>query len=385
MKEIFLSQEIDNDNGYVDSIIYQIKAVPQDETLNMLITCVGGDVSQGDRINRAVLEHGGSTKAIVIGLAASMGGVLLSAFDEVELDADAEIMLHKAHIPGIEPEDLTNEQKKVMDRFNRRAYARLESMGVDTDILNEIFLSKEIKDVWLTAKEAESIGLGKVVKIERRNSKPFTIAASLNIPQIKNKYSKMGLFTKNKKVTRVATLKDGRQVVFVSESDKPEKGTIVNLVGSNELLTGKIKFQNNLVAEIDEENKVVDMEEEEPTTNELEENKAAEMMERIATLEEALAKVLEKMNGGDEDEEAQAKAKQDEEYKAKMQKLEDSQKVLKDLVSNTLEVAKNIKGDFKPAKIEDKHEGVMDALAHLSASEKRAMELRAVLNDNTKK
>jgi hypothetical protein len=255
-------------------------------------------------------------------------------------------------------------------------------MGVDDILLNEIFLSKEIKDVWLTAKEAESLGLGKVVKIERRNSKPFAIAAKLDIQKIKNDKVKMGLFNKNKKVTRVATLKDGRQVVFTSEKDVPEVGSIVNLVGSNELLTGKLRFQNNLIAEIDEENKVSAMEEEE-VSNEVSDDEKAQMMESIKELQEAVSKILEAMNAGGEDEELEAK--KDEDYEAKMKKLEDSQSAMSDLLKNTLEVAKNIKGGFKPMKVEDKHESIMDNLAHLSTSEKRAIKLRAVLNDkNTK-
>ena len=383
--EIFLTQEIDNEKGYVDQVVSEIKAVPDDEILNMLITCVGGDIFQGDRINRAVLEHSGHTKATVIGLAASMGGVLLSAFDEVEIDSDAEIMLHKAHIPGIEYDKLTDEQRQGIDRFNRRAYARLESMGVDDILLDEIFLSKEIKDIWLTAKEAESLGLGKVVKIERRNSKPFAIAAKLDIQKIKNDKVKMGLFNKNKKVTRVATLKDGRQVVFTSEKETIEVGSIVNLVGSNELLTGKLRFQNNLIAEIDEENKVSAMEEEE-VNNEVSEDEKAQMMESIKELQEAVSKILEAMNAsGEEEEEAAAKAKLDKEYEDKMKEMDETKDTLTALLKNTLEVAKNIKGDFKPMKVEDKHESIMDDLAHLSTNEKRAIQLRAVLNDkNTK-
>jgi ATP-dependent protease ClpP protease subunit len=379
--EIFLTQEIDNEKGYVDQVVSEIKAVPKDEMLNMLITCVGGDIFQGDRINRALLEHDGHTKATVIGLAASMGGVLLSAFDEVEIDSDAEIMLHKAHIPGIEYDELTDEQRQGIDRFNRRAHARLESMGVDDILLDEIFLSKEIKDVWLTAKEAESLGLGKVVKIERRNSKPFAIAAKLDIQKIKNDKVKMGLFNKNKKVTRVATLKDGRQVVFTSEKETIEVGSIVNLVGSNELLTGKLRFQNNLIAEIDEENKVSAMEEEE-VSNEVSDDEKAQMMESIKELQEAVSKILEAMNaGGEEEEVAAAKAKVDKEYKDKMKEMEETKDTLSALLKNTLEVAKNIKGDFKPMKVEDKHESIMDNLAHLSTNEKRAIQLRAVLND----
>lgn len=382
MKEVFLTKEIDNDEGYVDTVVSEIKAVPPNEELKMLITCVGGDIFQGDRINRAVLEHNSKTTAVVIGLAASMGAVILPAFDDIEIDSDAEIMLHKAHIPGIDNEDLSKDQREGIARFNRRAFARLEAKGVDKDLLDKIFLSDSIEDVWLTAKEAETMGIGKAVKIERKDYKPLKIAAQLQVQQTKNK-NNMGLFTKSKAVTRLATLKDGRQVVFKGEKETPQVGDLVNLVGSNELITGKIQIKN-VVAELDEEQKVASVEE---VNDEVNDEEKAALMERLDTLESAVQKLMEAMGGSEEDEEAEAKAmeEKEKEYENKMEELENATKSISDLLKNSIEVAKNIKSGYKPEKFEDKHEPVMDRLKGLSDSERRAIELRNVLKEAKQK
>jgi len=121
MVEVNLTQEISNEfdqKGYIDNVVAEIKSIEDREELVMNITCVGGDVFQGDRLNRAIMEHPGKTKAVVVGLAASMGGVLLSSFDEVEIDEDANIMLHKAHIPELSIEDYTPEQIQMCQNFN---------------------------------------------------------------------------------------------------------------------------------------------------------------------------------------------------------------------------------------------------------------------------
>ena len=46
MKEVYLSREIENEDGYIDSVIDEIRNVPQGEELQMLITCIGGDTFQ---------------------------------------------------------------------------------------------------------------------------------------------------------------------------------------------------------------------------------------------------------------------------------------------------------------------------------------------------
>jgi ATP-dependent protease ClpP protease subunit/flagellar biosynthesis/type III secretory pathway chaperone len=385
MKQIFLTQEIDNDNNYIDSVVSQIKAIPDGEAFEMLITCEGGNVFQGARLQNAVLEHNGKTKATVIGLAASYAGVLLASFDEVDIDKDADLMLHKAHIPDVANEDITDEQAAMIARFNKRAYAQMASNGVDEELLKAVFLSEENENYWLNAKEAEALGIGKAVKIERRNSTPFKVAASLDISAIKEKFSNknkldtnMGLF--DKPVMRTATLSDGRTVIFNSKKEVIQKGDKLTLVGSNDSLKGRVRLTDSLVAEISEGNIVDAIEEEEVPAAEVSEDQVAELTQKVADLEQAVAGILEKM-GGSEEAEAEAKAELDEKEKEVEDKIEDLKEAnaaAKALLENALEVSKTISTSYKVAKPEDKHEPVLNGL---SASEAQAYSMRQVISN----
>lgn len=378
MAEIYLTQEIQNEDGYIDNVVDQIKAIPKGEDLEMSVTCEGGNTFQGARLHRAIMEHEGNTKFIGIGLAASMGAVLMSAFDEVEFDEDLDIMLHKAHIPDVPEDELDSEQFDILNKFNKRAYSKMLSRGVDESFLNEVFLSKETKDYWLTAKEAESLGIGNVIRIERRDSKPFKVAAKLKLN------SKM--FGKNKKVTRSASLKDGRVVVFKSEKETVAKGDVLELIGSSELLTGKIELENNLVLNMGEGNEVADVEEIEEPVDEVDEEQVADLMQRVADLEKALSEMI----GGEpseedaeakaktEADEAEAKAEDDEEMKNLKDKVEAMAKSVEDTMAN-------LKTNFKLEKVNNKHEQQKDGLQHLTATERHAYDLKEIVNSTKNK
>lgn len=347
MIEINLTKEIDNENGYIDDVVSQIKSVPTGEPLRMLITCEGGNVFQGDRLQRALLEHKGHTSAVVIGLAASMASKLLAAFDSVEIDAEAELMYHKAHIAGAKMSDLDDNQKGLINRFNARAYSRLKDSGVNEEFLNKVFLSDSDDDYWLTAKEAEALGIGKVAEVKRENYKPLRLAAKANINKIK-----MGLFDKKPKTApRVVNTLDGKTIIFNSDVDGLRVSDIVNIVGESEPVTGKFKLTNNVTAEI-EKDKVVAMEEGE---DQEEFNQAEQINERLTALENALAEMLKKMNG-----------------------VED----VKEEVTNLLNSAKEITSGFVLPKMDDKKEPVMK-VKDLSSDE-RAYQMRLATLNNIK-
>jgi len=378
MAEVNLTQEIANDfdqKGYIDQVVSEIKAIKDREDLVMNITCVGGDVFQGDRLHRAIIEHPGHTKAIVIGLAASMAGVLLAAFDEVELDSDCDVMLHKAHIPFLPVEEYTQEQIKMCETFNNRAFNRLKKNGIDEKVLNEIFLSDETEDFWFTAKEAEALGLGSVVTIERRNSQPFKVAAKLDLNKIKNQYKEMGIFDKKKKaVARVVTLADKRVVAFSSEVEDIEVGDTLTLIGSNDSLEGKIRLSDTQEAEVNSSNEVVDI-------KDVEAPKAAEHdpeedKKRIKELEDKIADL--EAQFGDEEEEEEKKEEAKAEAKAVAEaNAKDSNAVL-DALAAAKAVLAEVKTSGRLLGNDNKHEKV---LSNLSENDQHVRDLMSVRNE----
>ena len=384
-----LTQDIENNssNDYTDQVVRNIKAVPKGEKLEVEICSGGGDVYQGARILFAILNHEGPTKASVIGLAASMSSKLLGAFDEVEIDSEASLMYHKAHIKNVDKKDYTPGMDHETEKFNNQTYDLLLNKGVDKDFLQKVYKSDSTEDYWLTAKEAEQLGIGKAVKIERRDSKPFKVAASLDINQIKNQFKEqMGLFSKE--ATQVVNLEDGRMLAFTSKKKELEKGNTVNLVGSGEKLNGTFKLANNMVATV-ENNEVVNMEEEEKTPQAMDDEKYNELYQTVEDMKETIKEIVKKMGGDVDEKEAEMKAKEEEELQAKkdeqMKNIQEGIETASNLLSNAMKVASTIKGGTKLPKIDDKHEGLQDPeyMKNLSTSERHALDMRNVLNGET--
>lgn len=383
MKEVYLSREIDNEDGYIDDVISDIKSVDQSEELQMLITCIGGDTFQGDRIYRAILEHGGKTTAVVVGCAISMGASILPAFDEVLIDEGAEIMLHKAHIPaaGDNPD---TEQTGLIKRFNNKTYKRMLDMGVDESFLSDVFLSDKDENYWLTPVQSEELGIGKVVSADREGLKnQFAIAAKLDISKIKNENS-MGLFSKA--VPRIVNLSDGRQAMFTSKNEELKKGDSLTLIGSDEKLTGKIMLENNLLAELSATSEVENLEEVEAPANEVTDEMFAELVEQVQGLlawkEEMMAESTEEMDAKKDNEEMEAKLQAVEAREA------EAAAVIaqgKEVIENMAEVASQFKTNFKLDKIEDKREDIQVPVAKLDESLERQIAMKETLNSIERK
>lgn len=401
---IYLTSAIDNESlmgedGYADRIEKQIRAKKDGDELVANFDSPGGDVNAGFRLARAISEHVGHTKAIVTGIAASMAGVMLAFFDEVEADVNAEIMLHKAHIGDKEMKDLTPEERQNIESFNEKAYNRLLEKGVDKAILHDIFLSDKIKDFYFTAKEAKKIGLVDVVTEVRRNNGIPTISkiAALLTSNAKNKYElykkkQMGLFTKSEPiVARAEVLGDERIIVFNSAKEALAKGDKVALIGSNESLKGRLVLSNKMIAVVGEDNVVEAIEE--PTSNEMD----GELMIKIDEIVEAITALMarvDKLEGGGE-ESAEAKAAkleagehddEDEEAKAaakkKAEEVESAQAEMTDLTAKLAAMKTAIKdktlaSTFKIFKKEDKQEHMN--VPKLGASAERAILLREVI------
>jgi len=360
--EIELTKDIDHEGYYADEVVAQIKSIPKGEVLRMLITSNGGSTTHGDRIYRAVLEHSGKTEAVVIGRAASMAASLLSAFDKVTIDPGAELMFHKAHIDGIDGEELTPEQIGIINRFNLKTYQRMKERGVDAKFLSDVFLSETAENYWMTADEAEDLGIGKVDKVDRSKYAENYKAAALFKNENK-KGNEMDIF--KKVVPQVVALADGRLVIFESKTKDLKVGNTLVLAGSSEKLSGKINLVGNVVAELDEEGKVINMETVEPVNI----DQTAEIEALKAEIAE-IKKMLMELAGGKPEVETEAQAEADKKVEA-----------ANDLLAKALEAVNTIKSTFMPPKVENKTETVAQAsFAGLSESEKRAIEMKKAVS-----
>ena len=388
MKEVFLTREIENENtGYVDEVVRNIKSVPNNEELHLLDTCVGGDTMQGDRIYRAIEEHGGKTTAVVIGYAVSMGASILPAFDSVDLDPEAKLMFHTAR-PKDGSKDFTETEAMLVDDFNKKTAKRMLDKGINADFVQKVFFDEPGEDHWLTAKEAQDLGIGKISPVDKEKRKDqFAIAAKLDMSKFKNENS-MKLFAKA--VPRVINLSDGRQAIFNSKKEELAVGDTLTLVGSDEKLTGKIQLENNLLAELSGTAEVVNVEEVPVTENVVTDEAFAQLSEAVQSLAGEVQGIMEwktEMMGAEEGatEEQAIEAKQREEiaasHKEILDKTDKATEMLaktQDTLENVLKMTASIKTTAKLDPIEDKREELNSPSARLSPGQAQRQRFREI-------
>ena len=157
MKEIKLYNVISNDSffgigeqGLIDRVTKEIKDAGEEDIL-LRINSPGGFVFDGQAIITNLKEHKGEKNMIVDSLAASMAGVLLAFADHVLADEYSMIMLHKAY-GGSNAELLSAINTNIANMFKSKR-------GVDPEIIDKIFLSKDSGDYWFNAEEAKDLGL----------------------------------------------------------------------------------------------------------------------------------------------------------------------------------------------------------------------------------
>jgi len=300
--QIFLTSAIDNDNGFVDWIQMVAEWRKEQGALNVVIDSPGGSIFGGFRIARAIAEHPSETIAHVRGLAASMAGVILAFFDKVTIDEHSTVMLHQAHIPNVEAEDLSESDKKALTDFNSKAAKLMKKRGMSQKLVNQIFKG-EPKDFWFTAQEAKDAGIvDEITKVVRRNGSP-TIKIAARLENSKNKYNQykqnMSLFGKKKpedapEAVQSGEIEGGVHFVFNSKESVLAVGNSVARVGSNESLEGSHKLVDGREVEINDENEVIKISELE---NSIESRlKAIEDREDLPTSEE-VKKLTDAFNG----------------------------------------------------------------------------------------
>ncbi len=150
--------------------------VLKDEDIEFLINCPGGSVFGGWTSIGRMKERTGKNNAKVYGHAASMGMFLLLFMDNVQALDVTKFLIHRADGYVENPDD-----QKLLDSINKDLRAALESrldMEAFTKLsgctMDDVFNGKDVKDVWLTAKEAKKVGLiNDIIRISKDEMKAF--------------------------------------------------------------------------------------------------------------------------------------------------------------------------------------------------------------------
>jgi ATP-dependent protease ClpP protease subunit len=157
--EVSIHDEIGMWGIRAKDFIRELRGLGDVKTIGLSVHSPGGDVMDGLAIYNALAEHPARIVARVEGMAASMGSVILMAADEVQMPANAFLMIHNPWSFAVGDADAMRKEADLLDKVKAslvRAYAR---RGLDP-VQIEAWMSEE---TWFDGVEAQAAGLVDVV------------------------------------------------------------------------------------------------------------------------------------------------------------------------------------------------------------------------------
>lgn len=277
------------------------KLGPNDD-VELDITSYGGSVAAGLAICNLLKQasaNGHRTKSHVIGIAASMASAVACACDELDIDANAFLMLHNPWAMTIGNAIDLRREAEVLDQYRDALLAIYRTKFNASDDTIKTMLDSE---TWILGDSASFFGLkAEVIP----TAEPLRIAASLKMPKFKHLPKAL------------------EEIIMEKEEEKMKKV-------DDEAKNGEVV-----------EEKVEETQAEEPREEEM--VARAEADKRVSGMQSAMAKQMDAMKKDYEakiaDFEVQAKAMSEELAKVKAEatslktKLSDTEKELSDLAS----------------------------------------------------
>ncbi len=137
-----------------------LRALGDVSQINLRINSPGGAVFEGMAIYNLLKHHKARKVGTVLGLAASMGSVVLMACDEVRMPANAILMIHKPWgIQGGNAEAMRNyaDQLDMFEASMMAAYT--DKTGKTAEEIDKLLAA----ETWMTAAEAVALGFADVI------------------------------------------------------------------------------------------------------------------------------------------------------------------------------------------------------------------------------
>lgn len=237
--EINLYEELNRES--VQRLMSYTDWLSRDETFTINICCGGGQILASWGIAAKLKQakaRGCTLKANIHGLCASMMTAILPFFDEVNaLDlATDTIMIHRGAYPETDDDgneiEVTPEMQKRLDGDNIDIFNALASRVDSAKLkalkgytLADLFDSKKPRvDCWLTAKEAQEIGLvNKLISMDAGATKTYQYAvATASIKSLKA--TAATAVTKTPITMDLATLKANHPEVYAQAVAEAKQG-----------------------------------------------------------------------------------------------------------------------------------------------------------------
>jgi ATP-dependent protease ClpP protease subunit len=155
--EVLIYDEIDSWFGVsAEALARDIAALDDDRALNVRINSPGGNIFDGVAILNALRGHPGKVTTIVDGLAASAASFIAMGGDEIVMNRDAEMMVHKGHGLVMGGADDMRKQAELIDRLNEKI-AGIYADKAGGSVAD--WLAIMDAETWYSADEAVSAGL----------------------------------------------------------------------------------------------------------------------------------------------------------------------------------------------------------------------------------
>lgn len=168
-RSIFVGVPIDdNVANVIEAQLLYLDSVNNDD-ITMYINTPGGSVSAGLGIYDTMRMIRSKVKTVCVGLAASMGSILLAAGDERQILPHAKVMIHQP-LGGVsgQASDILIEAKEIEKCRDILCDILTEHSGKDRET---VFKDMD-RNYWMTAEEAKEYGLvDQVLKLEPKQKK----------------------------------------------------------------------------------------------------------------------------------------------------------------------------------------------------------------------
>jgi len=155
--EVLIYDEIDSWFGVsAEALAREIGALDDSRELHVRINSPGGNIFDGVAILNALRGHPGKVTVIVDSLAASAASFIAMGGDEIVMNRDSEMMIHKASGLVVGGADEMRQQAELIDRLNvKMAGIYAERAGGSV----EDWLAIMDAETWYSAEEAVEAGL----------------------------------------------------------------------------------------------------------------------------------------------------------------------------------------------------------------------------------
>jgi ATP-dependent protease ClpP protease subunit len=155
--EVLIYDEIDSWFGVsAEALARDIAALDDDRALTVRVNSPGGNIFDGVAILNALRGHPGKVTAVVDGLAASAASFIVMGADEIVMNRDAEMMVHKGHGLVMGGADDMRKQAELIDRLNDKIAGIYADKAGGTA---EDWLAIMDAETWYSADEAVEAGL----------------------------------------------------------------------------------------------------------------------------------------------------------------------------------------------------------------------------------